>query len=109
MRIEIEIPKEFEAHFVEDKFKDSLERVMADIKYSVKSGICGLSGRYEYETIEMLKEALENSTSVCAPSNVDDNEEEISTHSNTDFDKLLGRSPDYEKFPGCGYDRSWCG
>ena len=27
----------------------------------------------------------------------------------TDFDKLLGRTPDYEKYPGCGYDRSWCG
>lgn len=29
--------------------------------------------------------------------------------SSTDFDKLLGRSPDYDKYPGCGYDRSWCG
>ena len=34
MRIEIEIPKEFEKHFTEDKFKDSLERIMADIKHS---------------------------------------------------------------------------
>ena len=29
MRIEIEIPKEFEKHFNEDKFKDSFERIMA--------------------------------------------------------------------------------
>ena len=33
MRIEIEIPKEFEKHFNQDKFKDSLERIMADIKH----------------------------------------------------------------------------
>ena len=31
MRIEIEIPKEFESHFDQDKFKDSFERIMADI------------------------------------------------------------------------------
>ena len=57
MRIEIEIPKEFEKHFNQDKFKDSLERIMADIKHSV----CLCSGRYEYETIEMLQKAFENS------------------------------------------------
>lgn len=27
----------------------------------------------------------------------------------TDLDKLLGHKPDYERYPGCGYDRSWCG
>lgn len=32
MIIEIEIPKAFEEHFKQDKFKDSLERIMADIK-----------------------------------------------------------------------------
>ena len=31
MKIEIEIPKEFEEHFKQDKFKDSLERIMADM------------------------------------------------------------------------------
>ena len=54
MRIEIEIPKEFEEHFKQDKFKDSLERIMADLKNS----LC--AGNYEYETIEMLEKALEN-------------------------------------------------
>ena len=38
MKIEIEIPKEFEEHFNNDKFKDSFERIMADIKYSLKNG-----------------------------------------------------------------------
>ena len=61
MRIEIEIPKEFEEHFKQDKFKDSLERIMADIKHSLENGDCLCAGRYEYETIEMLKDALENS------------------------------------------------
>ena len=42
MRIEIEVPKAFKEHFNQDKF---------------------CAGRYEYETIEMLAEALENSKS----------------------------------------------
>ena len=61
MKIKIEIPKEFEKHFNQDKFKDSLERIMADIEYSLENGDCLCAGRYEYETIEMLKKAFENS------------------------------------------------
>ena len=61
MRIEIEIPKEFEEHFRRDKFKDGLERIMADIEHSLKNGDCLCAGRYEYETIEMLEKAFENS------------------------------------------------
>lgn len=61
MRIEIEIPKEFEKHFNQDKFKDSLERIMADIEHSLENGDCLCAGRYEYETIEMLEKAFENS------------------------------------------------
>lgn len=61
MRIEIEIPKEFEEHFNQDKFKDSLERIMADIKHSLENGDCLCAGRYEYETIEMLEKAFNNS------------------------------------------------
>ena len=63
MRIEIEIPKEFEEHFKQDKFKDSLERIMADIWHYLEIGNCLCAGNYEYETIEMLAEALENSKS----------------------------------------------
>ena len=61
MKIEIDIPKEFEEHFKQDKFKDSLERIMADIWHSLEIGNCLCAGRYEYETIEMLEKALENS------------------------------------------------
>ncbi len=59
MRIEIEIPKEFEEHFKQDKFKDSFERIMADIKYSLENGDCLCAGRYEYEIIEMLQKAFD--------------------------------------------------
>ena len=61
MRIEIEIPKEFEKHFNQDKFKDSLERIMADIEHSLENRDYLCAGRYEYETIEMLEKAFENS------------------------------------------------
>ena len=63
MRIEIDIPKEFEEHFKQDKFKDSLERIMADIFHSLEIGNCLCAGNYEYETIEMLEKVLENSKS----------------------------------------------
>ena len=63
MRIEIDIPKEFEEHFKQDKFKDSLERIMVDIWHSLEIGNCLCAGNYEYETIKMLEEALENSKS----------------------------------------------
>ena len=63
MRIEIDIPKEFEEHFKQDKFKDSLERIMADINHSLENGDCLCAGRYEYETIEMLVKAFEDSKS----------------------------------------------
>ena len=63
MRIEIDIPKEFEEHFKQDKFKDSLERIMVDIWHSLEIGNCLCAGNYEYETIEMLEKAFEDSKS----------------------------------------------
>ena len=61
MRIEIEIPNEFEEHFKQDKFKDSFERIMEDMKHSLENRDCICAGRYEYETIEILEKAFENS------------------------------------------------
>ena len=61
MKIEIEIPKEFEEHFKHNKFKDSFERIMADIEYFLEDKNCLCAGRYEFETIAMLKAAFENS------------------------------------------------
>ena len=57
MKIEIDIPKEFEEHFKQDKFKDSFERIIV----ALKNSLC--TGRYEYETIEMLEKAFEDSKS----------------------------------------------
>lgn len=55
MRIEIEIPKEFEPDYVEDKFKDFFSRVLADIKTG------DLCGRYEREITETFIKAFEES------------------------------------------------
>lgn len=53
MRIEIEIPKEFEGDYNVDKFKDFFGRIIAEIIYS--DACCG---NYELETAQMLKKAF---------------------------------------------------
>lgn len=59
MKIEIDIPKEFEKDFNEDKFKDFFKRAIADLDNN--SVLCG---RYEKETLEMLKKAFTNSKKI---------------------------------------------
>lgn len=56
MKIQINIPKEFEGHFKDDKFEDSLKRLIADAG-------C-LAGLYEVEVGYMLIEALKNSVCI---------------------------------------------
>ena len=58
MKIVIEIPKEFEDHFNSDRFEDSLARIASDIE----SFGFRLAGRYEKETITMLREAFKKGT-----------------------------------------------
>ena len=58
MKLIIDIPKEFEEHFNKDRFSDSLARVASDIE---SFGV-PLSGRYEQETITMLRKAFEDAT-----------------------------------------------
>ncbi len=58
MKIIMEIPKEFEAQFNNDRFKDSLERLHADI------GGYGVSGLYEIELCDMLIEAFEDAIQI---------------------------------------------
>lgn len=55
MRIEIEIPEEFEKDYTADKFADFLARVNADIDYN------GMCGNYERETADVLAKAFKNS------------------------------------------------
>ena len=58
MKLLIEIPKEFEEHFNNDKFEDSLERIRVDIRVNIKNRIFQLSGNYEMELAEMLIDAM---------------------------------------------------
>lgn len=58
MKLLIEIPKEFEEHFNNDKFKDSLERIRADIKFNLENDITQLSSNYEMELAEMLRDSM---------------------------------------------------
>lgn len=58
MKIVIDIPEEFENHFNSDRFEDSLARVASDIE---SFGFV-LAGRYEQETITMLRKTLKNAT-----------------------------------------------
>ena len=52
MRIELEIPKEFEENFLADRFEEGLFRLSADANL--------LAGNYERETATMLIKALSN-------------------------------------------------
>ena len=52
MKIVIEIPEEFEAHWIVDCFEDSLQRLSADAHL--------LAGNYEQETAKMLIKAFKN-------------------------------------------------
>ena len=58
MTLSIQIPKEFERHFNMDRFEDSLERIRADIKFNLENEATQLSGNYEMELAEMLRDAM---------------------------------------------------
>ena len=57
MELRIIIPPEFESHFKNDRFKDSLGRILFDVKSREK---IKLSGLYEWELIDMLEIAFKN-------------------------------------------------
>ena len=59
MIIQLEIPKEFENDYQNDRFDDFFRRVFADID---GSGICG---NYEAETAQMMHDAFEKSKPIC--------------------------------------------
>lgn len=69
MKIEIEIPVEFEEHFNQDKFEDTLRRLSADAHL--------LAGRYEQEIAIMLIKAFADSKTAY------------------DVEKLIGRLEEY--------------
>lgn len=51
MKIELDIPTEFTHQFAEDRFEEFFERVSHDLEHV-------LCGRYEEETLEMMKTAF---------------------------------------------------
>lgn len=57
MKITIEIPKEYEDEFINNKFKESLNRVYVDLDFYKEDSLCGV---YERETIDMLMNAFQN-------------------------------------------------
>lgn len=66
MKLTIDIPEEFEEHFNNDRFAESLERIRVDIDLREKC-FCGL---YEVELLKMLKKAFKeasNSETICEP------------------------------------------
>lgn len=56
MKLTIEIPKEFEKEFFENRFKGTFGRINIDLN-SNESNLCG---KYEKETVQMLEKALWN-------------------------------------------------
>lgn len=58
MKLVIDIPEDFEQHFNEDKFKDSLLRLKADTNYGLEHELT-ISGIYEIELLDMLVVAFE--------------------------------------------------
>lgn len=54
MKLIIDIPKEFEEHFNNDRFQESFKRILSDIN----SDKFLLTGLYEEELIRMLIEAI---------------------------------------------------
>ena len=62
MNIILKIPKEFEEHYNRDHFKDSLSRLVFDIRSLDDAGLYeGLAGNYEFELLEMLITAFSHS------------------------------------------------
>lgn len=82
MRIEIEIPTEFEENFAKDRFEESLHRLSADAHMT--------AGKYEQETAIMLIEAFKNAKSAYDTDNVVEELKELAI----EFE-LFGQSSDY--------------
>lgn len=59
MKIGLEIPKEFEEHFNNDRFRDSMERIRCDLDSRETFRISGL---YERELVTMLLKAFQEAS-----------------------------------------------
>lgn len=64
MKVTIDIPAEYEKHFKNDQFKDSLERIKTDC---TEMDDTALTWNYDLEVLEMLIDAFQNAEPlICA-------------------------------------------
>lgn len=54
MKIELEIPDEFKAHWNMDHFEDSFRRIKNDVRFAIGDSVCSSCGLYETELLDML-------------------------------------------------------
>ena len=59
-KLELTFPKEFREHFQMDRFKDSLQRILNDIKPTQYSTYDGMSGNYENELVKKLIDVFQD-------------------------------------------------
>lgn len=83
MKITIEIPKEFEQDFINNRFEDAFQRFMADAH-------C-IAGNYEKETALMLINAFKNSKEY----NLDEAVHQLEDYGNEEMDYY--RNTPYER------------
>lgn len=62
MKIVIDIPKEFEEHFNNDRFEDILEKIKFSIFDGTSTDLFYPYSNYQVETMDMLIKALKEST-----------------------------------------------
>ena len=63
MRITIDIPKEYEKHFDNDRFENSLKRISIDVMDEIECNFA-ISGKYEIELCKTLIESFKNAKPV---------------------------------------------
>ena len=83
MELLIKIPKEFEQHFKQDAFEDSLHRLSVDAHL--------IAGLYEQETAKMLRDAFKNAIPIPEHGRlIDADEMKGSIRTQTAFLRLIG-------------------
>lgn len=92
MRIEIEIPKEFEGHFEQDRFEDSLHRLCADAHL--------IAGNYDKEVAIMLIKAFKESKPAYSVEDVIEQTHKIFAD---ELDLVLKPLPDGTEYPEEAY------
>ena len=59
MKITIEIPDDFEKHFLMDQFQDSLIRIQKDVEMDINNPkVSTISAMYDVEVLDMLRKSL---------------------------------------------------